>query len=101
MSHGCEYDLSETIGSLDGWANHGKRMYPIETAFSAVHWLERMPAEAREWPCFTDGYGATVALSDTLNLLRGWLSDDTPNMPDRTGEAALHWLKLMDERQSR
>lgn len=87
-----EYTLAATISVLDGWANKGRQMYGIDTAVSAVYWLEHAPAVA----CRDDGE-YEVSFSDTVDLLRGWLADDTPNLPDRTGEAALYWLRRVRE----
>jgi hypothetical protein len=80
-----DYTLDETISALHGWAHLGKRMYPIEVANSAIYWLERAPA--------------SLDVEDVLDQLKGWLADETPNMPDSTGELALRWLLLLRSRR--
>lgn len=85
MSNDWEYTLEETIAELENW-NQGGRMFPIEVAISAVHWLEQAPSGI-------DDGKTEPSLQDTLGALRLWLTDETPHIPDSTALAALHWLK--------
>jgi hypothetical protein len=73
-----EYSLAETIRALQKWSNGG-RMYPVEVANSAVHWLR-----AAKLP---EGYADEV-----LAALESWLEDESPHIPDGTATEALFWL---------
>jgi len=76
----CEYTRAETIKELDGYLNHGRRMYGIDTAISAVHWLKLSDNDA-------------PGLASTIAALEFWLADETPNLPDSIAAAALDWLQ--------
>lgn len=78
-----EYTRSETIREFDKWAYHGGRLFGIDATISAVYWLERSEPI----------HGWREKFDETLEGLRAWLADDTPNLPDQLGEAALQCLR--------
>ena len=81
-----EDDRAETISELDGFLNRGQRFYPIDTAISALYWLEHAP------PLPPDD-SVEFSLEETLSALRSWLADETPEIPIDYAEAALDWLQ--------
>jgi hypothetical protein len=82
-----EYDLQETIDELRGWLNRGERFYPIDTAISALHWLEKAPGGTAQTGSFP------LSFEDTKAELRAWLANEDQYLPEPIGEAALYWLK--------
>lgn len=87
-TEGPEYTLAETIKELDGWLNHGKRFYPIDTAISANYWLQLTPPvdNGKRPEC-------GLLLSETVAELEAWLCDEEPHLSADLGEAALYWLQ--------
>lgn len=80
-----DYTLEETIAQLDGWTR-GKPMYPVEVAYSAVHWLAELAATVK---------GAVlVEVSGVIANLRAWLDDDTPHIPELTCLEMHRWLRV-------
>ncbi len=86
MTDRPDYSRDELVSELDGWANHGRRMYPVEVANSSVYWLKR--AEVR-----VGAEDFAPSLDGTVAELEAWLSDETPYLPEWTGEAALYLLQ--------
>ena len=81
-----EYDRAETIGILDRWLEHSENFFPIDTAVSALHWLETgQPGEL--------GGDAAQYLLTTQSALRAWLANAEPRLPDDLCRSALYWLR--------
>ena len=80
-----EYTLEETIEELQGW-RRGASMFPIEVAFSSVHWLEKAPSTI-------DGGDTEPSLQNIIDRLNEWLLNDEPYLPDAVCLGALHWLR--------
>lgn len=80
----CDYTREEVIAELDGYLNEGKRIFPIELAFSALYWLNHSEKPSWEW----------VGPFDRCGLaLMSWLGNDDPNLPDSLIKGVLHWLR--------
>jgi hypothetical protein len=89
-----EYDRRETIAVLDGWLHLGESFYPIDTAISALHWLDASPPETA-----THG-DHPQSFEETRKELRAWLANDAPHFPEALGDAVLYWLERADRAQS-
>jgi hypothetical protein len=83
--------LPATIGQLSTWAKGG-RMYPIEVAISAVHWMGQTK--------LPDGYADRASFRETLAELEAWLKNEDPDIPTPIAEDALFWLRQIREREN-
>lgn len=70
---GPEYTLAETIDALQGWERRGRIADPVAVAYSAIHWIEQAPESLRDQKS-----GAVLA------LLKEWIVDSDPHIPDAT-----------------
>lgn len=88
------YTLAETIEEIESW-DKGGRMYGIDVAISAAYWLEHAPfsSEFKDREAGDDTFERPMSLNTTVMCLKAWLSDETPDLPDRTVYAALFWLR--------
>lgn len=79
------YTRKQTIAELDGFLNHGKRFFPIETAICALDYLERSLN-----PLAPD---AAEDYADVCDKLRAWLHNEDPDLPVPLAEETLFWLR--------
>ena len=84
---GPEYTLGQTIEQLAGW-QRGERMYPIEVAVSAVHWMTGAPQPLRTFK---------PTMRETLAALNAWLADERPELPEDLALLTLYWLRAIYE----
>jgi hypothetical protein len=87
MSDTCEteYTLDDTIEELNNW-RQGGRMFPIEVAISAVHWLEKAPGSI-------DPGKTEPSLEKTIERLKEWLGNTEPKLPDDLALSTFYWLR--------
>ena len=90
MSRECEYTLKETIDALDGWANRGQRMFAIDAALSAVHYLQDAPLKLDD-----DNRAGGFGLWITFAALRSWLKNEESEIPTQLALATLHWCRML------
>lgn len=83
--------LPATIGQLSAWSKGG-RMYPIEVAISAVHWMSHTK--------LPDEYADRALFRETLAELEAWLKNEDPDIPALLAEDALFWLRQIREREN-
>lgn len=81
-----EYSRAECIEQIRGYFRGG-RIYPIDLAVSAVHWLTEVGADMAA--------GTQPAeLTETICELKGWLENEEAELPDHLLEETLHWLRV-------
>lgn len=91
----CEYSLDETIAQLKDWRDGG-RMYPIDVAISAVHWMETLGAQATPI-----GPRYSPTFPETLKALNAWLMNEEPDIPTHLALDTLYWLQRMQMHRGR